>query len=91
MKVINNFKNSLLKRKELKVAVESESNPSFPSSTKRIAEEFGASEDLIVIKGIRGQFGRKNFLIDAMIYDSVADKERIEPKKKEKVKVEGAK
>jgi len=84
MKVLNDFKNDLLKRRELKTVVEASSTPSFVSSAKMIAEQFKASEDVVVVRGIYGKFGRNTFLIESMIYDTAKDKERIEPKKKEK-------
>ncbi|MDP3882004.1 MAG: hypothetical protein Q8Q31_03970 [Nanoarchaeota archaeon] len=86
MKLISDFKNDLLKRRELKAIVEADSTPSFETSAKLIAEEYKASEDVIVVKGIYGKFGHKTFLIEAIIYDSVNDKNRTEPKKKEKTK-----
>jgi len=81
---MNDFKNSLLKRREVKVVVESPSNPGFQNSIKMIADQFKASEDSIAVKEVKSKFGRNTFLIDAFIYDSVKDKELIEPKKKVK-------
>lgn len=88
--MINDLRNDLLKRREVKLVVESNSTPSFESSTKMISEKFKAAEDSIVVKGIYGKFGHNTFLIESMIYDSVNDKDRVEPKKKEKKKKEGA-
>lgn len=87
--MISDFRNDLLKRRELKAVVESETTPSFESSAKMIAEKFKASEDAIVVKGVYGKFGRKTFLIEAMVYDSASEKDKVEPRKKEKKK-EGA-
>jgi len=84
MKLINDVKNTLLKRRELKAVVQLDKIPTFESSAKMVSEQYKAEEDVIVVKGIKGKFGRNTFLIDAMIYDSVIDKERIEPKKKVK-------
>ncbi len=84
MKVISDFKNDLLKRREVKVLVEADSNPGFENAGKQIAEKFKASEEVIAVKGIKSKFGRSTFLISAFIYDSVDDKENIEPKPKVK-------
>lgn len=90
MKTILDTKNSLLKRREVKVLVESASNPGFVAAGSDIASQFKAKEDSIAIKAVRGKFGRNTFLIDAYIYDSAADKAKIEPKVKVKKKAEGA-
>ncbi|MEM4271825.1 MAG: hypothetical protein QXD13_01930 [Candidatus Pacearchaeota archaeon] len=89
--IIKDFRNNLLKRREVKLVVDAEKNPGFANASKIFADELKAKEELVVIKGIKSKFGRKTFLIDGLIYDSVQDKEKIEPKKKEKKKAaEGA-
>ncbi|MCX8158794.1 MAG: 30S ribosomal protein S24e [Candidatus Pacearchaeota archaeon] len=88
--IIKDFKNDLLKRREVKVVIKESKNPGFERALKIIAEQFNANEENIVIKELKSKFGRDTFLIDAFIYDSVEDKNRIEPKKKEKKKSEGA-
>lgn len=87
---MNDIKNSLLKRREIKIIIESPSNPGFQYSSKMIAEKYKAPEENVVVKAVKSKFGRNTFLIDAFIYDSVKDKNFIEPKKKEKKKAEGA-
>ncbi|MEK6893661.1 MAG: hypothetical protein AABX07_05675 [Nanoarchaeota archaeon] len=89
MKIINDFRNELLNRREAKAIVESENNPSFQSAVKMISEQFKAVEELIAIKRISGKFGRDSFLLEAFIYDSIKDKENKEPRKRIKVKKEG--
>jgi len=86
MKIISDFKNDLLKRREVKIVIDADSNPGSDRACKEIAEGFKASEDVIVVKGLKSKFGRDTFLIDALIYDSVDDKVRIEPKIKTKEK-----
>ncbi|MEK6928946.1 MAG: hypothetical protein AABW65_03260 [Nanoarchaeota archaeon] len=77
---MKDIRNNLLKRKEIQFKINSNSNPGFSNSLKIIAEKFKAKEENIVIKAVRNKFGENNFLIDAFIYDSVQDKEKIEPK-----------
>lgn len=84
MKTITDFNNQLLKRRELKVIVESASNPGFDNALKQVSEQFKAKEDSIVVKAVKSKFGRNTFLIDAFIYDSPAEKAKIEPKKRVK-------
>ena len=90
MMILNDFKNDLLSRRELKFMINETSNPSFASSSKIVADEFKSAEDVIVVKKIEGKFGTNEFVIDAYIYNAVKDKERIEQKKKVKVKKDGA-
>lgn len=90
MNVIKDFRNDLLKRREVKVVITADKNPGMEGATKTMAEHFKACDDCIVIKTLKSKFGRDTFLIDAFIYDSAADKERIEPRKKEKKQAEGA-
>ena len=91
MEVLKDFKNDLLKRREVKVIIHAKGNPGFEGATKTIDEQFKASPEVTIIKGVKSKFGRDSFLIDAFIYDSVKDKERIEPKPKvEKEKAEPA-
>ena len=84
IETIKDFKNELLGRRELKVVAEAEKNPGFANAAKIIADEFKAKEDLIVVKEVKSKFGRNTFLIDALIYYSAEDKEKVEPKKRVK-------
>jgi len=79
MKTLKDFKNELLKRRELKVLTSADSNPGFENSKQLIAKEFKANEDLIVVKNVKSKFGRDTFLVDAYIYNSVDDRGKIEP------------
>jgi ribosomal protein S24E len=84
MKVIKDFRNELLKRREIKIITEAEKNPGFAGALKMITEHFKVKEDVVVAREVKSKFGRDTFLIDAFIYDSSADKERVERKKKDK-------
>ena len=86
MKVNSDFRNELLKRKEVLAEIEAGKNPGFLMSQKEIANHFKVSEELVVMKALRGNFGSSSFLIDAFIYDSAEDRDKIEPKKKVKAK-----
>jgi ribosomal protein S24E len=43
-------------------------------------------EENVVIRELKSSFGRDTFLIELFFYDSVMDKDNIEPKKKVKKK-----
>ncbi len=84
MKVNMESVNKLLKRKEIIISASYDSNPGFAKVGEDIAKKFGVGDDVIVVKGINGGFGTHEFKVDAFIYDSVNDKEMVEPKKKVK-------
>ena len=86
MKVIDDVRNDLLNRREIKAVISSRGNPGFAEAGKMVAESLKAVDDNIVVRNVLSKFGRDSFLIDAYVYDSVDHKNRIEPKKKEKKK-----
>jgi len=91
-KIIQEKENSLLDRKEVKLILESKTNPTTLDSEKLISERFSKPVENIAIKGINGKFGRNTFLIEAHIYNSPNEKIRTESKQKtKKKKKEGAK
>src|SRR3989344_5061981 len=89
--IIKDFRNDLLKRREVKLVLEEESNPGYTKSKEAIAKKFKSPEVNIVVKHLKSKFGRKTFLIDAFIYDSEEDRKRIEHDKKESAKKNSAK
>ena len=90
MEIISDTRNPLLKRRETISAIQSESNPGFEISKKKIADKFKTDVDNVVIKSLKNNFGANSFLVDALIYDSVQDKEYVEPKPKAKKSAGGA-
>jgi ribosomal protein S24E len=90
IKKLEEKNNTVLRRKEVKFVVESGKNPTFEDMAEVAAKEFKADKEAIVIKKIKGKFGRDTFLITAFAYDSKEDKEKTEKKKKVK-KAPGAK
>lgn len=84
LEIVEDKKNGLLNRREVSVIISADSNPGFAKAQEVISSELKASDDSIVVRNVKSKFGRDTFLISAFIYDSVADKERVEPKKKEK-------
>ena len=82
MKIIEEKNNELLNRKELKLLVEAEKNPSMSEALEKVSTHFKAEKDCVIIKAIKGKFGRNTFLISAFIYKSKEDLVKVEPKKK---------
>ena len=81
--------NPLLKRKQVKILVETNKNPSMKEAETLISEKFKVKGEEIAIKEIQGKFGRETFLIKANIYKTKEDKEKTEPKQKGKKKKVG--
>ena len=90
MKIETKTHNKLLKRHEVSAVLESQGNPGFAKAATSVAELTKATEDRIVVKNVSSRFGRNTFTIDALVYDSVEDKARIEPKIRVSAKKEGA-
>jgi ribosomal protein S24E len=84
MKIKTEFKNDLLNRREVVVLLDSESNPGFENVTKLLAEKFKSDVAHVVVKGIRNNYGSKEFVIESFIYDSAEHKHKTERKKKVK-------
>ena len=84
MNVLTDKKNILLKRREVKLVIESDSNPGFEKSTELVANHFKSNAENVALKNVKSKFGRNTFLIDAYIYDTKEDKMNTEPKPKEK-------
>ena len=86
MKILEEKNNELLGRKEIKIIVEAEKNPGLVVAAEKVESHFKADKELVVVKKVAGKFGRNTFLIEAFIYKSKEDKEKIEPKVKSKEK-----
>ena len=74
--------NALFKRKEIEGSIESKITPSREDVLGILAKKFSVDSGVIKIKGIHGKFGSRIFTVSANIYESVEDKDSVEPKKK---------
>ena len=70
MEVIKDIRNELFKRRELVLEVESDKNPGFHETKKKVSEELGILEENADVYGIKGSFGSHKFIININIYDS---------------------
>ena len=84
MEIINDFRNELLKRREMEIKINQEGNPGFSGAMDKIVEHLKTDKERIVVRAVRSKFGENDFLIEAFVYDSVEDKVKTEPRKKEK-------
>ena len=78
-KITKEKKNPFLSRIEYEIEVASDVTP----NESQIKEILGKSEELTVVKKIKGKFGKQIFIVEAVVYDSLDNKEKIEviPKK----------
>lgn len=84
MDILEEKENFLTNRKEVKFIVKAEKCLNYDEALGIIAEKFKVASELVVIKGVKGKFGRNTFLISAFIYKSKEDKEMYDKKKKGK-------
>ncbi len=78
MEIIRDFRNDLLKRREIFFSHEDEKNPGFQKTIDNCAKSLKVEADRVVIKKLWNNFGSKVFFTNAFIYDSVKDKENSE-------------
>jgi ribosomal protein S24E len=85
LKILEEKENSLFNRKEIKARAVSKAAPSREEVLTLLSEKTKLPKENIKIKGIRGSFGVNEFDIEANLYSSKEEKEKIEiVKKKEK-------
>ena len=89
-KTLENKDNYLLNRKEIKIVIQADKNPSFNEALLIFNKEFKADPEATVIKNVKGKFGRDTFLLTAFVYKTKEDKEKFEPKAKVKKAAPGA-
>lgn len=90
IKNIHEKKNLVFDRKEIEVKITSEISPSNKEVLTAIAKKLSVPEEAIKIKGIYGEFGSKEFDVQANVYKSKADKEKVERKTKKEIESEKA-
>lgn len=84
MNILEKKKNLLLGREEIVFEIEQQKTPSFAEVEAMMHDKLKIDKGAIAIKSIKGLFGNKKFKVKAFLYDSVNEKEKIEPKRKAK-------
>lgn len=90
MHLRKDFRNELMKRREVEFVFESEKNPGFETARKKVVEKFKVGEENVAIKFVKNNFGTHEFFVEAFVYDSLQDKNETEPKVKPKKTKGGA-
>lgn len=86
IETINEKENPLFSRKEVIIKIKEKSVPSHADTEKIISEKFSTNPESIKVKKIDARFGSDEFIISAFIYSSPEEKNKIEPKPKQKAK-----
>ena len=90
--VKNKEHSKLLEREEIALIVKSETTPSAGEFKKEFAGKFNFNEELVAIKKIKGNFGKKEFDVEAYVYENkeALGKHEQKPKAKKEAKQEAA-
>ena len=75
-KIIEKKQNPFFMREEVKLIGEFSKNPSFEESTELVAKEMKAEKENILVREIKGKFGRNTFLIKAEAYKNKEDRDK---------------
>lgn len=88
--VKNKEHNKLLEREEIALIVKSETTPRAGELKKDFAGKLNFNEELVAIKKIKGNFGKKEFDVEAYAYDNkeALGKHEQKPKAKKEAKQE---
>ncbi|MFH1325304.1 MAG: hypothetical protein ABIH49_00850 [archaeon] len=82
VRVLNEFENKLFNRKEISLEIETKITPKTEEIKKLISDKFSLPAGNVEMKKINGKFGSNNFIINAFVYNSEEDKNKIENKNK---------
>ncbi len=73
-KIIKQEKNPFLEREELILEIGNETAP----TSEEVKKEIKENAELIVVKKISTNFGKQIFMVEAVVYDNIEAKEKIE-------------
>jgi len=82
--ILEDRENPLLKRRELKISIMSDVAPKIQEAEIIISSKLSVPQENIKVKKIQGRFGSNNFIIIVNIYNSKEEKDKTEPKQKDK-------
>ena len=78
LKILKEKENSLFSRKEISFELPAEITPSNKEVLELISKNLSVPEETIKVKKIYGKFGSKDFIIDANVYSTKENKEKVE-------------
>lgn len=80
MNILKDSKNSLLKRREIEMSIDSSGNPGAAKVVELIAEKFKVTPENVAVQNIHSRFGTQSFVASVFVYESQEERKRIEPK-----------
>lgn len=86
--IIEESRNDLFSRKEVKLGINADVIPSSSDSKKIISQKFSCDENLVRVRKIESKFGTNEFFIIADIYDSQEEFDRVVKKTKQEIDFE---
>jgi ribosomal protein S24E len=85
LNILQENKNPLFNRKEIQGIIKSDICPNKLDVLQKLSEQFSVIPEAIRVLGIKGVFGTKEFKLDAHVYDSKEERDKVEKlTKKEK-------
>lgn len=81
----------LVEREEIRAVIKSDVTPSYDQAREAIASKLNKPAELIVVKNVYSEFGKRESDVRAFVYNSIDALKKFEPKpkaKKEKAKPE---
>ena len=88
LEITQEKENGLFDRIEVSGILKSEVAPKREDVLKVLAEKFSVPQETIKINGIYGRFGLQEFKLEASIYNSKEEKDKLEIKKKKEIEAE---
>ncbi len=80
MKVVNEFENKLLGRKEVTVSMQSDGVTASRSKVKaELVKKLKAKEDLLVVNKIKPHFGSQETMVSAYVYEKKEVMDKLTP------------
>ncbi len=86
LKINSEIKNPLFNRIEIQAEGEKEITPTTQEIIEFLAKKYSKELENVVVKKIQGYFGINKFEVEALVYETLKDKEKTEPRVKTKEK-----
>ena len=81
LKILTEKENPFFNRKEIEASIEADITPKKSEAEELISKKFSTNPENVKIKGIKGKFGSKDFIITANVYSSKEDRDKTKSKK----------
>jgi len=90
-KIIEKKQNPFFAREEIKLVATFAKNPSFDEAAGLVASETKSNKENILVREIKGKFGRNTFLVKSEVYKKKEDRDKESAKLEARKNKSGAK